>query len=191
MENVYNRKRTTSFTIAAGSFVLLDRAGIKWSPDAQRSKMLLQRYLGPFKVASVNNSRNNVKLELPPHMRCHDVFHISLLREWIAPNRDFPDRSSPKPLVPACTKDGHEEYEIDRILDSRLFGRWKKRKFLIHWKDTESSEDTWETEDFLTSCPLVLSDYLARLSPNRPYGSRGGVVTQTRSISYSMTLSVT
>jgi hypothetical protein len=41
---------------------------------------------------------------------------------------DFPGRESPRALVPACNKEGHDEYEIDRILDSRPYGRWKKRQ---------------------------------------------------------------
>jgi hypothetical protein len=180
MENTYNRRRTNSFTISPGSTVLLDRDGIKWSPDSLRSKMLLQRFIGTFKVISVDNKRNNVTLDLPPNMRCHNEFHISLLREFIDPSKYFLNRYSPSPLVPACNKDGHDEFEAERILDSRLYGRWKKRQFLIHWKDTDDCENSWEPEEFLTSCPEELEEYFQSLTPDRSYRSSGGVVKETR-----------
>jgi hypothetical protein len=104
--------------------------------------MLLLRYLGPFKVIGVDNSRNNITLELPAHMRCHNVFHISLLREWISPDRDFAGRESPQPIIPACNRDGHDEFEVDRIIDSRVHGRWKKRQFLVRWKNTDECENS-------------------------------------------------
>jgi hypothetical protein len=179
MENTYNRRRTTSFTIAEGSLVLLDREGIKFSPDSQRSQKLLQRYIGPFKVTHIDKSKNNVTLELPPHMRCHKTFHISLLREWVAPDLHFPMRKSPHPLTPACNKNGHDEFEAEKILDSRLYGRWKKRQFLIHWRDTDDCENSWEPEEFLTGCADLLEAYMLSLSPDRSYESRGSVVKET------------
>jgi hypothetical protein len=76
--------------------------------------MLLQRYLGPFKVVDIDNSRNNITLDLPPHIKCHNVFQVSLLREWISPDRDFLGRESPQPLIPACNRDGKDEFEVDK-----------------------------------------------------------------------------
>jgi hypothetical protein len=43
----------------------------------------------------------------------------------------------------------------------------------------------------MTNCPVVLADYLARLSPNRPYGPRGGVASETRIVSFGLTLACT
>jgi hypothetical protein len=88
---------------------------------------------------SFDESRLNVRLELPRHMRCHSEFHVSKLREWIAPNHHFPNRDSTKPLVPAVPRDGHEEYEVEKVLDSRV--KYGRREYLIKWEDARGVFD--------------------------------------------------
>jgi hypothetical protein len=128
----------------------------------------MKAYLGPFTV-----TRNKVKLELPPHMRVHPVFHtISKLREYVKPDALFTNRAVPLPLSPACTIDGHEEYEVDSILDSRVWGRHKKRQFLIKWTDASEKDHSWEPEEFLQNCPEKLEKYRSDLSPDRPFGGK-------------------
>jgi hypothetical protein len=153
-----------------GSYVLLDRDGIRWAPEVKRRATLLAPFLGPFKVVSFDESRLNVRLELPRHMRCHSEFHVSKLREWIAPNHHFPNRDSTKPLVPAVTRDGHEEYEVEKVLDSRV--KYGRREYLIKWED--AAENSWEPEEFLTNCTEEKELYESSLSQSKD--SRGCVV---------------
>jgi hypothetical protein len=174
----YNGGRSRHFTIAVGSYVLLDREGIKWAPEAKRRATLLAPFLGPFKVLSFDDSRLNAKLELPSHMRCHSEFHISKLREWIAPNHHFPDRESTRPLVPAVTKDGNEEFEVDKILDTRI--RYKRREYLIKWVDAAEKENSWEPELFLTNCNEAKELFESSLSESKD--SRGGVMKVGRAL---------
>uniref|UniRef100_A0A8C5MKS2 Chromo domain-containing protein n=1 Tax=Leptobrachium leishanense TaxID=445787 RepID=A0A8C5MKS2_9ANUR len=77
-------------------------------------------------------------LILPPSYRIHPVFHVSLLKPWH--ENPFPDRNTEPPApVPIS---GEEEYEISRILDSRL--RYGKLEYLVHWKGYGPEEQSWE-----------------------------------------------
>jgi hypothetical protein len=50
---------------------------------------------------------------------------------------------------------------VETILDSRYQGRGRVRQFLIHWKGYDSSHDSWEPEEFLTTCPDLLKEFLS------------------------------
>ena len=39
--------------------------------------------------------------------------------------------------------DNKEEYEIEKILDSRQFGRRHKKQYLIKWKGYPDSDNEW------------------------------------------------
>jgi hypothetical protein len=168
----YNGGRCKHFTIVEGSFVLLDREGIVWAPDVKRRATLLAPFLGPFRVMKFDEARLNVTLDLPNHMRCHRVFHVSKLREWIAPNHHFPGRDMTKPLVPAITIDGHDEYEVDSVLDCRI--KRGRKEYLIKWVDAAEKENSWEQEAFLTNCGKGKEEFERTLSAAND--SRGGVV---------------
>lgn len=157
MSKQYNKARTTGFEAAVGKQVLLARDGIAWGPDANRSRLLLSPYLGPFTITAIDETRDNVTLQLPAHMRCHNVFHISKIREYIGPNEHFPTRAIPEPTEPACTVDGHAEYEVEKVLDYRVFR--KKPQYLVKWKGYSDKETTWEPEEFLTHCSELIAEY--------------------------------
>jgi hypothetical protein len=148
MAENYNKSRSAGFEIKVGKQVLLAREGIAWGPDANRSRLLLSPYLGPFVITAVDETRANVTLQLPSHMQCHNVFHISKIREYFYPNEHFPTRTVPEPTEPACTVDGHAEYEVEEVLDYRMFR--KKPQYLVKWKGYGDKETTWEPKEFLT-----------------------------------------
>ncbi|KAJ9512957.1 hypothetical protein QJQ45_029090 [Haematococcus lacustris] len=60
-----------------GQQVLLNTKNLRSGPHQK----LLPRWLGPFTIIE-HVGRNAVRLEIPPHMAIHPVFHVSLLRAY-------------------------------------------------------------------------------------------------------------
>jgi len=75
-------------------------------------KLAPRRY-GPFKVLWA--SPTNCKLELPPHMKIHPVFHNSLLKPYHETKEHGPNYKKPAPKI-VNDEEGH--YEIKTILMS-------------------------------------------------------------------------
>ena len=74
------------------------------------SRKFQPRFVGPFRKAKVLNPVT-VKLKLPPHLKIHPVFHVSLLTPNPLDLRECPH--------PALIKVGSNyEFEVKRILDS-------------------------------------------------------------------------
>ena len=78
------------------------------------------RHHKPFKVVQVM-SPVNYWLELPTQWSIHPVFHIDLL----TPYQETITHSANYQHPPPDLVDNKEEYEVKKILDSRLFGRRK------------------------------------------------------------------
>ena len=95
----------------------------------QPTAKLVPKRHGPFPIVQVM-SPVNYQLELPTQWSIHDVFHINLLTPYQETNLHGSNYSRPAPdLI-----NNEEEYEVEKILDSRQFGRGHKRQYLIKWK---------------------------------------------------------
>ena len=85
----------------------------------------------------------NYRLELPMQWSIHPVFHIDLLtlyRETITHGTNY--QCPPPNLV-----DNAEEYEVEKILDSRLFGRRWQLQYLVKWKGYPDLDNMWVDKD--------------------------------------------
>ena len=84
-------------------------------------------------------------------MCIHPVFHVDLLtkyRETEAHGRNY-ERPPPEII------EGEPEWEVEKIINSRLHGRYKKLQFLVRWKGFPPSEDSWVPESDLSAPDLV------------------------------------
>ncbi|KAF8753431.1 hypothetical protein RHS01_06875 [Rhizoctonia solani] len=74
-------------------------------------------------------------------MRIHPVFHINLLTKF---HPDPHGRNPPQP-APIITEEGEEEYEVERILDSKWKGCGKSKKlwYLVKWKGYNKGSNLW------------------------------------------------
>ena len=94
------------------------------------SKKLKPRWVGPYKILEQLNT--SYRLQLPPELHIHPVFHASLLRLYRGP----PPRRPPALLV-----DSTEEYEVERIIHHRLVRG--QPQYLIRWRSYGPESDTY------------------------------------------------
>jgi hypothetical protein len=81
---------------------------------------------GLSKIGSIQNYYTSYRLELPPTIHIHPVFHVSLLEPY--KKSQIPNRIPPLP--PRIEIDYDVEYEVEEILDSRL--RHRRLEYFIH-----------------------------------------------------------
>ena len=70
---------------------------------------------------------NVVELKLPKTLRIHPVVNISRVKPYLGP---LPGQSVPRPGLIHVTEDRDEEYEVDTIVDSRIYKG--KLQYLVH-----------------------------------------------------------
>jgi len=67
------------------------------------------------------------------------VFHVDLLTPY--KETEFHGRNFERPLPDLI--DGEEEYKVERIVNSRRFGRGRQVQYLVHWKGYLEADDQW------------------------------------------------
>ena len=118
------------------------------------SRKLVDWYAGPYMVKQkVGNLA--YELRLPKDLTIHPVFHVSLL----LPHKEsrFPGRHPTEPA--AIEVEGEEEYEVEKVLESRRYGRWKKLQYLVHWKGWGPKHDSWEDAMDLANAPRMVQEF--------------------------------
>src|SRR5882757_7190279 len=115
-----------------------------------QSKKLAPKRVGPFRITKVI-SPVTFRLDLPPSWRIHDVFHASLLTPYRETAAYGPNFIKPPPdLI-----DGEEEYEVEAVLNHRMFGRRRQVQYLIKWKGYPHSDNTWEPSENVHADNLI------------------------------------
>ena len=104
----------------------------------QPTAKLAPRRHGPFKVIQVMSDVNYC-LQLPTQWSIHPVFHTDLL----TPYRETPTHGRNYQCPPPELVGREEEYEVEKILDQRHFGRRRKLQYLVKWKGYSDSENQW------------------------------------------------
>jgi hypothetical protein len=75
MKNYYNPKRMKGLSFKEGDIIYLATKNISIK---RPSKKLNYKYIRPYKIIQ-KISENNYKLDLPPKVKLHPIFHIALL----------------------------------------------------------------------------------------------------------------
>jgi hypothetical protein len=116
---------------------------------------------GPFKVIQVM-SPVNYQLELPTQWSIHDVFHTDLL----TPYRETPTHGANYQRPPPDLREGMEEYEVEKVLDSRRYGcTGAKLQYLIAWKGYPDSDNQWVNWDDAEGAQEAILEF-KRSNPN-------------------------
>src|SRR5882672_5405475 len=117
-------------------------------------KKLDHKWLGPYLVEKVI-SRSAYRLKLPSSFgRTHPVFSVTLLRPY---NADVITEQVQRDPPPPVVRDGVEEYEVECILDSRIFQG--KIEYLVCWKGYGIEEDEWRPSDDVKGAKRLVSEF--------------------------------
>ena len=103
---------------------------------------LAPRYCGPFEIlAKVGPVA--YQLALPPNIKVHNVFHISILKRYVHDVSHVIDWN-----VIQVEPEGEFQVGPERILDSRelLLQNRTIGQFKVQWKHLSPEEATWELE---------------------------------------------
>ena len=108
-------------------------------------KKLSPRYCGPYEIVKCIGTQA-YKLDLPAHLKVHNVFHVSLLKPYIP----SPDHVLNDDQIVMATQN-ILELQPDRILETRerTLRNRAIREHLIQWKDFPLEDATWEYETSL------------------------------------------
>jgi len=156
-ERYYNQHVAAQPTFTPGDRVWLIRKNIR---TTRPSDKLDAKKLGPFKILAAVNTRS-FRLALPPTMsKVHPVFHVSLLERFQA--NTIEGRTVPAP--PPIEIDGELEWEVEEILDSRLF-RKSHLQYRVQWKGYP--DPSWEPADNVSDCQDLLKAFHFRY-PHKP-----------------------
>ena len=129
---------------------------LKGISTKNRKKKLSNQFLGPFKIMK-KVSNLAYELDLPQKMRCHPVFHVSLLEPFH--ENEFPDRTKHKRKNIILTTDYRERIPV-RINDMKVVNG--KIFYHISWKDRDITESSWIEENQIPDQQLI-QEYERRL----------------------------
>jgi len=132
------------------------------------NRKLFPKFLGPFRITQVVNDVA-YKLDLPNRWEIHDVFHVSLLKPWVAGKMGSP------PPIPDQVE-GELEYIVERILDHRILKTStrknknenatstarthnEKKEFYVKWEGYGMEHCTWEPEAMLDNSQDAIAEY--------------------------------
>ena len=116
------------------------------------SKKLTERWIGPYEISSVMS--NVVELKPPKTLRIHPVVNISRVKPYLGLLPGQPISCSGPIHV---TEDHDKEYEVDAIIDSRIYKG--KLQYLVHWKGYDESKRTWEPVSNLKNSPEIVEQF--------------------------------
>jgi hypothetical protein len=127
-----NKSRRTGAELNVGDQVWLDARNIS---TTRPSKKLDWQRIGPYEVVAVI-SPWAFGIKLPHQLHIHDLQPISHLEKTA--DNPFPLQQHEPP--PPVIVEAEEEYEVERVEDSRVFRR--QLQYLVKWKGYD--EMSWE-----------------------------------------------
>ncbi|XP_031275303.1 uncharacterized protein LOC116133756 [Pistacia vera] len=130
-------------------------------------KGLLRKYEGPF-LGLKRIGKMSYRLELPPKMKIHLVFHVNHLKSYHSDAED-PTRGESSRAPSITSTSFHKEVEsilVDREVKNH---EPKYQEYFIKWKVLPENESSWESEDSLWQFRDHINRYVekaTRMSPN-------------------------
>jgi hypothetical protein len=130
MKEQFERNKRSAHVFNVGDMVWLTAKNIKIH---QKTPKLGPRQLGPYKVLERIGDLDYC-LKLPSYLNLNPIFHVSCLSPWH--NNGLHKPPPPESVV----VQGEEEYEVDSIIDSRVYRR--QLQYLFCWRGYGEGENT-------------------------------------------------
>ncbi|SOV04526.1 uncharacterized protein UDID_17112 [Ustilago sp. UG-2017a] len=161
----FNKRRLPAPQFRPGDRVWLSADNIR---SLRPTKKLDYRRLGPFSVSEIISS-HAYRLQLPPSMKIHNVFHVDRLEPYVA--NTIPNRVQPPP--PPVEVESDLEYEVEQILDSKVDHRYRDPLFyLVRWVGYGPDHNSWEPASNLTHASDLITEFHTA-NPTRPSPTHG------------------
>ena len=55
--------------------------------------------------------------------------------------------------------EGEEQYEVEQVLDERIYGHWKKKQYLVKWKGYPDSDNQWLDAKDMENAQELLAEF--------------------------------
>ena len=157
MKETYEAGKKKAHVFEVGDKVWLSAKDIRIH---QASQKLGPRQLGPYEVIE-KVSELDYRLKLPPAMKVHNVFHVNRLSPW--KGNDVNGLRPPPPE--AVEVEGEEEFEVEQILDSRIYRRGLQ--YLVRWEGFGEEDDSWEPAANVKNAGEKITEFHQK-HPNAP-----------------------
>lgn len=133
------------------AWILLDRRPIQ---NLERTKFSGKK-IGPYPVLEVH--KRSVKLDLPQNLKINPTFSVQHVKKAHI-DTEFGRSFRPEPVE---ASNGEFLWEVEKIVDTRLYGRHKFRQYKVRWKGHENIDDSWLFEDDLLEdgCKQVIDAF--------------------------------
>jgi hypothetical protein len=170
-QKAYADKERRELDFKVGDDVLLSTRNLTLKTPGARK--FLPKFVGPFKVLAKVGSVA-YRLELPPTMRIHNVFHVALLQPYSA-------SGTYQPPPPMLAEDGQQEVNMVLAHRERRRRHLVTLEYLIRWAGCGPEHDTWEPVKSVPSDLVAKYWELQAARTERRTGGPPGVVAPRRS----------
>ena len=132
-------------------------------PDGLTPKFMA-KYAGPFVIAK-RLFEDVYKLDLPPEIKVHPTFHVSLLKPYHE-DKVRPERKQVLRPPPELVGD-HLEFEIEGILKCRNTKK-KGKEYLVKWRGYHEKEATWVEAKYMANAKEMVERYESQRRSKTP-----------------------
>ena len=153
MKKYYDKNRIDKH-FALDEWVMLSTKNIHFKVGK-----LAPKFIGPFQVTECIGE-SAYRLGLPSmYSRLHDVFNVSLLKEYHARRGSGPETYGKGEWPELADDDEEQEWEVEAIVDDRKQGK-REIEYLIKWKDWPEDHNTWlKAYPYLQNAMEMVDEY--------------------------------